>query len=251
MSSLFGRSKLFVKRNSSTILTCMGGVGVVTTSVMAVKATPKALTLLEQAKEEKGEDLTTVETVIVAGPSYIPAALVGFGTIACIFGANALNKRQQVALMSAYALLDNSYKEYRNKLKELYGEEAHESINGAIANDIYENSDIEQHENKLLFYDEFSKRYFESSMENVMRAQYELNRQLAVNSGAYLNEFYEFLGIPPTTPGTELGWSQGILEAMYWTNWVDFDMSKRVTNDGRDYYAIFMRQEPVIDFAYY
>ena len=55
MNNLLRCSKLFVKRNASTILTSVGGVGVVATSVMAVKATPKAIALLEQAKEEKQE----------------------------------------------------------------------------------------------------------------------------------------------------------------------------------------------------
>ena len=116
MNHLLHHSKLFFKRNSSTILTCVGALGVVTTSVLAVKATPKALALIEAAKEEKGEELTPVETVQVAGPVYIPAIVTGVSTIACIFGANALNKRQQAALMSAYALLDSSYKEYKAKV---------------------------------------------------------------------------------------------------------------------------------------
>ena len=107
--------------NSSTILTCVGAVGVAATATMAVKATPKAIALLEEAREEKGEELTKLEVIDVTAPVYIPAAIAGFSTIACIFGANILNKRSQAALMSAYALLDNSYKEYMRKSEELYG----------------------------------------------------------------------------------------------------------------------------------
>lgn len=261
MSSLFGRSKLFVKRNSSTILTCMGGVGVVTTSVMAVKATPKALTLLEQAKEEKGEDLTTVETVIVAGPSYIPAALVGFGTIACIFGANALNKRQQAALMSAYALVENSYKEYRYKLKELYGEEAHEEIVEAIAIEKAENVGIhaanfatscdlaieDSCSEPVIFYDEHSGRYFESNIERVMDAEYHLNRNYILRGYSYLNEFYEFLGIEETDYGAVLGWAPND-DGMYW---IDFNHRKSVTKDGMEFYIIETLTEPSYDFLDY
>lgn len=83
------------------------------TAVMAVKATPKALRLIEEAEKEKGKKLTKTETVKVAWTPYIPTVLVGASTIACIFGANVLNKRRQAALMSAYALLDSSYKEYK------------------------------------------------------------------------------------------------------------------------------------------
>lgn len=48
-------------------------------------------------------------------------------------GANALNRRQQASLTSAYALVQGSYKEYKDKLKELYGEEAHNAIVDSIA----------------------------------------------------------------------------------------------------------------------
>ena len=102
--SLLQSSMLFLKKNASTILTCIGSAGVIATSVMAVKATPKALALLENAETEKGEGLTKIEKIKVVGPAYIPAVLIGASTIACIFGANILNQRQQAALMSAYAL---------------------------------------------------------------------------------------------------------------------------------------------------
>ena len=251
MANLLGSTKLFFKRNSATILTCIGGAGVVATSVMAVKATPKALTLLKEAREEKGEDLTKLEVVQVAGPSYIPAAITGVATIACIFGANVLNKRQQAALMSAYALVDSSYKDFRKKTEDLYGKDATHNVRKEIAKDKYEEMEIVRIGDKQLFYDAFSERYFESTLEEVMNAEYKLNRQIAIATGAYLNEFYEFLGIDPIPAGQELGWSNGILEAMYWINWVDFYHSREVTDDGTEYCMIIMMQEPVIDFAYY
>ena len=90
-TNLICKSRKFFKKNSSTILTCMGVAGVVGTAVMAVKATPKALELIEDAKKEKGEDLTKLQTIVVAAPAYIPSALIGVGTIACIIGSNVLN----------------------------------------------------------------------------------------------------------------------------------------------------------------
>ena len=48
----------FWHRNGSTILTCLGGTWVVTTTVLAVKATPKAMRLIEESKKEKGDKLT-------------------------------------------------------------------------------------------------------------------------------------------------------------------------------------------------
>lgn len=241
----------FFKRNSATILTCVGAVGVVGTAATAVKSTPKAIRMLEESKKEKGDDLTKLEVVKVAGPVYIPTILIGASTIACVFGANVLNKHQQAALASAYALLDNSYKEYKTKVKEMYGTEADEIVRKEIAKDHYEEEDIELEDGKELFYDEFSQRYFESTMETVLKAEYNLNRQMAVNSGAYLNEWYEFLDIPLITAGQELGWSTGILESHYWANWIEFDHTKVYMDDGLECTIISFRYEPVIDFAYY
>ena len=116
-------ARLFVKRNASTILTGLGGIGVLATTITAVKATPKALRLIEEAEIKKGEKLTKWEKTRVAAVTYIPTIGIGVATVACIFGAHILNQRQQAALMSAYALLDQSYKYYRRKARELYGEE--------------------------------------------------------------------------------------------------------------------------------
>lgn len=243
-------AKLFLKRNGSTILTVLGGAGVVATAVTAVKATPKAIKLIEVYEEQKGEGLTTLEKVKVAGPHYIPSILIGAGTISCIFGANILNKRNQASLISAYALIDNSYKEYKKKVEELYGEEVHKEIISSIAKDKY-TDDIRMDDNKMLFYDEFSHRYFESTLEDVIKAEYNINRQLQCNGRVYLNEYYEFLGLEPSQVGIELGWSSGILESHYCAEWIEFDHWKVILEDGLECCIITLRYEPVIDFAYY
>ena len=196
MSKLQVKSKRFLKKNASTILTCIGGVGVIATAIMAVKEAPKAMQLIELAEKEKGEDLTKLEIVMVAGPVYIPSVMMGAATIACIFGANSLNKRQQAALMSAYAVLDNSYKEYKNKVVDLYGEETDEQIRREIAKDNYEADDEkEEDDGKQLFYDEYSDRYFRATNETVLRAEYEINKILSDDSYASLHEDYDLLGI--------------------------------------------------------
>ena len=251
MNNLLHHSKLFLKRNSSTILTCLGGIGVVATSVMAVKATPKAMKLLEQAKEEKGEDLTKMEVVRVAGPAYIPSIVTGASTIACIFGANALNKRQQAALASAYALLNNSYKEYKKKVEELYGEAADVRVREEIAKDKYEEEEITVEEGKQLFYDDFSQRYFESTMADVIRAEYEINKKISNWGGASLNEFYEQLDIPQVDYGEFLGWSSGTLMETKWTQWLDFEHEKVVMDDGLECYIITISDEPMYEYEYY
>lgn len=251
----------FIKRNASTILTCVGGAGVVITAVLAAKAAPKATKRLERAEEKKGEVLSNTEKIKIAGPVYIPAIVTGVGTIACIFGANVLNKRNQAALVSAYALIDSSYKEYKNKLKELYGEEAHEKIVNAIAiektEDIYIHSEClcngcdlttdESCGDEILFYDEFGSRYFESTIEKVITAEYHLNRNFTLRGCAVLNEFYEFLGLETTDYGSVVGWAVND-EELYW---IDFNHRKVTMDDGLECYIIETPWEPSAEYIDY
>lgn len=251
MSNLLNKVHLFLKRNSSSILTGIGAAGVVVTSVMAVKATPKAIRILEEAKEEKGEDLTAIETVRAVGPIYIPAIVSGVSTIACIFGANILNKRNQAALASAYAFLDNSYKEYKNKVSELYGDDANNNIREEIAKDKYKYYSNSFTDDKQLYFDEYSGRYFQSTPKDIQKAEYELNRTLSIDDEAYLNDWYEYIGLEPLDHGRDFGWSTGINYEQYWQSWIDFTHTKTVLDDGLECIIISFDQEPVNNFEDY
>ena len=152
---------------SSIALTCLSAIGVIGTAVLAVKETPKAVKLVETATDEKGEQLTTAETVKAAAPAYIPAALAGVGTIACIFGANALNVKQQASLVSAYALVDNLYKEYRKKTREIAGEDTETQIRESMVRESIDENYISNDESTCLFYDMNTGSYFESPIDLV------------------------------------------------------------------------------------
>ena len=213
------------------------------------------------AVDAMGGDNAPVEIVKAAGPVYIPTVIVGISTLACIFSANTLNKRQQAALTSAYALVDSSFKEYKGKLKELYGEETHNNVVNAIAvekaEDMYvrgsymcgtcslpaEASDSEPR----LFYDMHSGRYFESTIEQVLNAEYHLNRNYILRGYAYLNELYEFLGIEETDYGSVMGWAP-LDDGMYW---IEFNHRKVVMDDGLECYILEMPFEPAYDFFEY
>lgn len=249
--------KEFLRRNSSTILACAGTFGVVATSVMAVKATPKALTLIEKAKEEKGEELTKFEVVKVAGPAYISTVVTGAATIACILGSNVISKRQQASLMSAYALLDSSYKDYKQKVDELYGEEAGKHVRQEIAKDKYTGDGTLLDDNTELFYDFYSGRYFESTKEAVLMAEYETNRALFVNCAVGLNEFYNFLGLDEMPEFDDVGWACGQMEEMYWHPWIEFQHEEIVIDEdsseeaGLECTIIHLPMEPVMGYLEY
>lgn len=243
--------KLHLKRSSPTILTCVAAVGVVITSVMAVRATPKAMRLLEKAMDEKGEELTKLETVMVAGPAYIPAIAIGLSTVSCIFGANIINKHNQARLTSAYALLDQSYKRYRKAANSVFGEDADSKIKTEIAKDTYVSADgyaiydseLNQESEKFLFYDYFGQRYFTSTMASVLNAQYHINRNLTLRGEVNLNEFYTFLGVEKIDCGDDIGWSieelmeDGIM-------WLDFDNHHTKMEDGMECYIVSAMYEP-------
>lgn len=127
-----------LRHSSPIILTCLSVIGVVGTTVMAVRATPKALRLIKAKKDELETDkLTPVELVQATWQCYIPSALLGTGTIACIIGIGVMDRRNQVALTSAYAMLNESYKQYRQAAKKVYGQDADSKIHAEMAKDAY------------------------------------------------------------------------------------------------------------------
>lgn len=169
-----------------------------------------------------------------------------------------MSKRHQAALVSAYAILDSSYKDYRRKLKELYGEEAHEKIVEAIAiekaEDMYvrnaymcgtcDLASDDSCKDLVTFYDEHSGRFFESTIEQVIQAEYHLNRNYILRGYSFLNEFYEFLGIEETEYGSVLGWTPTD-DGEYW---IEFNHVKSIGKDGMEFYRIEMPFEPTYDF---
>lgn len=246
------KSNLFLKKNSATILTVAAAAGVITTSVLSAKAAIKASRILAHKEEEKGEKLTFEETISAVWTIYILPIVAGVSTIACVFGANILNQRQQASLASAYALIENSYKEYKAKLKELYGEEAHNNIIDAIAakkcEDVYisagglesaYNQEIESDTEPRLFYDEYSGRYFESTIEKVLLAEYHLNRNYILRGFARLNDFYEFLGLEQTDYDEAVGWD--ICSEIYW---IDFNHRKTLIGDDNDSFECYIIEMP-------
>lgn len=258
MNGLLYSSKLFCKRHASTILTCVGGAGVVLTAITAVNATPKALQKLDEAKKEKNDDLTRIEKFKIAAPTYIPSVVIGAGTLACIFGANVLNKRQQASLVSAYTLVESSFKEYKQKLKELYGEETHNNVINAIAVEkvdpdlvvrgsyMCSSCDLSAEEScgePVLFYEEHGGRYFESTIEQVLSATYHLNRNYTLRGSATLNELYEFLGLEITEYGDVLGWAPTDDGEF----WIEFNFRKAVLDDGLECYILEMPFEPTYE----
>lgn len=241
------------KKALPTILSIISVAGLAATVVTAVRATPKAVKILEERKSDNDGELTVGEMVKATWKCYIPTVVTGIGTAACIIGANVLNRKMQASLASAYALVSNSYQKYKSKVVELYGTEAHDKIMASIsaeksnalpiiAESFIKNSclDFDEKEEEILFYDAFSERYFTSTISKVLQAEYHLNRNYVLGGEVDVNDLYDFLGISRIDAGGIIGWSCYDGEI----NWIDFDHRKTTTDDGLEVYIIEMIFEP-------
>ena len=97
----FNGIKRSVGKHSPEIMIGMGMAGMVATTVMAVKATPKALVLIDQAENEKNDELTKTEVLKAAWKPYIPAAVTCVLSVGCIIGGTSANMRRMTAMATA------------------------------------------------------------------------------------------------------------------------------------------------------
>ena len=238
------KAKKYLDANSSLILTVIGSVGVVATAVMAVKATPKAIKLIEKRKKEENRELEPVEVIETSWKCYVSTALIGMGTISCIFGSHVLNKRKQASLINSYILLEQYFKEYKRSVKKLYGDEVDIEIRSDM---VKEKLDEKRDPNKHLFFLEPYGKYFESTMEDVLMAEYNLNRKFAKENEASLNDFLEYLGLPKkdkTYNDGYNGWSKEVICDFCNPDWIDFHHNLVQLEDGMECYLINPSVEP-------
>lgn len=243
----FSKCSIFVKKNGPTILSIAASVGLVATSISVYKATMDSVEIIKEKEEEYDRPLEDAEVFSAVAPKYILPITLGAGTIACIVGANVLNKQQQASIASAYLLLDNTFKEYKRKVIELYGEDSDINVRNSIIKDKLTKINYKPSGDTRLFYEPRRGQYFESSMEDVLHAELHFNRNFILRGYAYLNEFYEFLGLDDTDDGYAVGWS-AYAEYEYGYKWVDFDHRIVTLEDGLECIVIEMPFEPHLDF---
>ena len=121
----------FLRKHGGTVLAVGASVGVVATAIETGRATTKAKHLLEvdealrtYNEDEQGiveEPPTKKQIVLICWKAYVPAVILGGGTIACILSSNALNKKQIASLTAGYMALGKAYQEYRQKVIENFG----------------------------------------------------------------------------------------------------------------------------------
>lgn len=226
ITEFFKSTRTFLGKHSPEILTGIGITGMISTTILAVKATPKAMKLIDIKKKELDTDeLTVIETVKTAWKPYIPAMLVGLASTTCLIGASATNYKRNAALASAYALSERTLTRYRDKVIDTIGERKEQQIREKIAQDEIDekklsNSQIIVTSNgETLCMDTMSGRYFKSDIETIKQAVNKLNRRLVYENYISLNEFYGEIGLDDVKNGTLLGWNidSGLIEPTFST----------------------------------
>lgn len=250
MMRLYNNTKNGVQKHSPEILAGVGVVGTVASAVMACKATLKLDDILAESKETRDKikevaenpryekeyspedakkDLTVnyTQTAVKIAKLYAPAVILGSASLGCLLASNDILRKRNAALSAAYMTVDKSFKEYRSRVAERFGEEVEKEIRYNIkAKDIatvVTNEDgtetVVVEEGKVMdhnlysdyarFFDEFSPNWQNDPEYNLMflKAQQQYaNDLLRAKGRLFLNEVYDLLGLERSKAGQVVGW---------------------------------------------
>lgn len=239
-----------IKKHSPEILLVTGVVGVVGSAVMACKATTKASAVIENAKkkietihavaedpefakeytlEDKKKDLTIAytQTALDFIKLYGPSVLLGAASITCILASHNIVRKRNAALSAAYAAVDRSFKEYKGRVVERFGEELDreltynikaKEVEEVVTNEDGTTSSVKKTVNVVegpvlseyaICFDDTCLNWSRNAEDNkffLMQVQAMLNDRLQSQHIVTLNELREAIGLPLTPKGAIIGW---------------------------------------------
>jgi hypothetical protein len=221
-----------IKDNLPQILSGAAIAGVVGTAILAARATPQAVLEVKKAQEEATHvyedgvllqdaqeaadkalaEWTFLDSAKASWRCYIPAAICGTATIACVIGSNALGLRRQAALLGAYTLADASFREYKDKVLEHVTPQKAQKIDDEIMTERINKNPPPQ---TIIFgggdqlcYESLTGRYFKSDAEAIRRAAQDYDaRILQGDAFASLNDWFRDLGLDTTDLGELMGFN--------------------------------------------
>lgn len=261
-----------MKKHSPEILATVGVVGVVASGVMACKATMKLNDVLEDSKEtidkikevsnnpsyaekyseedaKKDLTITYAQTGVKVAKLYAPSIALGTFSLSCLLISNNILRKRNMALSAAYLTVDKSFKEYRNRVSERFGEQVEKEIRYNIKaqemettvknEDGTETTVVEKvnvadpnlYSDYARFFDESCAAWQKDPEYNLMflKSQQQYANDLLISRGRlFLNEVYDMLGIDRTKAGQVVGWVYDPVNPIG-DNFVDFgiyDMDK-------------------------
>ena len=210
--------KEFGQKNKPTILAGMAVVGVWVTVYHAFKAAPVAEEIVagykRDFKEAEKEDKprVAVDTIKEVTPVVAPPIIFGALTTACIIGSHEVAMKRLATLSVAYTLVEESSRNFRNKLEEVDRAKA-QRVRELVAKDHMEDvaspdEFVETTGNgNVLCYDEYTDKYFYSCAESIGEAILKVSYRLQSEMWVSLNDFRFELGLKPCKMGDDLGWN--------------------------------------------
>lgn len=220
-----------LKRRSPEILTGIGIAGMIVTTVSAVRATPKALQLVDEREIKEGKRLTNGEIIKTTWKCYVPATVTGICSIACLVGASSVNLKRNAALATACTISETALRDYREKAVEVVGDKKEQAIRDAIAKDKLEQANVQSREfivtgkGETPCFDPLTNSCFKSDIETLRRAENALNKRMRDEVHITLNEFLQEIGLDPCddSVGERLGWDidKGYIELEFSSQLLD------------------------------
>ena len=241
--SFANKLSIKAKKHAPEILIISGAIGTVAGAVVACKATIKAKDLIEEAKDQisdvtkVSEDeqyaekysekdrkhdlaLIYIQTGLKFVKLYSPAIIIEAASLAMIFVSNNVLRKRAAAIGAAYATLDSSFRAYRKRVAEKYGEEAENDIRYGISHETIEDESGKKKKAKvdvakviddysIIFDREHSKAWEPDNDYNYAlldAEQHYANDCLKARGHVFLNEIYDRLGFERTKAGQIVGW---------------------------------------------
>lgn len=244
ISGVVSASKKHVIDNSPGILTGIGVVGVVTTSLLSAKTGIRVNKIIRDMEQFREIPPTREEKVKAVWVEFIPPVVSGALTIVCIVGANRIGNRRAAAIAAAMATSEKLFDEYRSKVVEKLGEREEAKARAEIAQDRVSKAGesllIIEEGTDVLCFEEYTGRYFRSNIEAIRKAENAVNHQIIHENYASLSDFYGHIGLETTKYSDEVGWKGDRLMSV--------NFSSVISPEGRPCVAIDYSVEPVREY---
>lgn len=283
VNGVTSKAVMKLKKHSPEILVVAGIAGTVVSAVLACKATTKVAEILDETKGTldtihdgmetgaiNGQEYTTEDgkkdTVVVYAQTgmklaklYGPAFILGTLSITSILASNNILRKRNVALGAAYAAIDKSFKEYRGRVIERFGEQVDTELKYGIKAKKFEEIEVDPETGKekkvkktvmiadpnlqsdyAVYFDSKSRNYETNPDYNRMflKAQQAFaNDKLQTRGHLFLNEVLDDLDLPRTPAGQIVGWTKDGPDG-----YVNFRIVEveRETEDGRHEPALLL-----------
>jgi hypothetical protein len=201
-----------VKGNAPEILAALGLTGVVTTSYLTAKAAIKMT-----QDEDADPNATKKENVKRYWKLYIPPAVSGALTMACIVGSSQASGRRTAAAITAFSVTEKAFADYKDRVVDQVGKNQEQKIRDRIVQEKIEQKPasgqvIFAGTGHVLCCEMFTERYFRSDSQTLQKAQDAINVRIGDDLYVMLSEFYDLIGLPHTSQSDYVGWKEKPME---------------------------------------